>query len=57
MEPLKLQDQGILDCLQLCRDDRQYRDINTVELIKATPGSTLTQTRVDLTYSLEQKEQ
>ncbi len=38
-----LMDECILNGLDLSGDDRQYRDVDSVELIEATPRSTLTQ--------------
>lgn len=32
------------DCLQLSRDDRQHRYVNTIKLIEAAPCATLAQT-------------
>ena len=45
-------DESILNGLDLSGYDRQYRDVDTIELIKAAPCTALTQTRVDLAYSL-----
>ena len=47
-----LVDESILNGLDLPGYDREYRDIDTIELIKAAPGTTLAQTRVDLPHSL-----
>ena len=47
-----LVDESILNGLDLSGYDREYRDIDTIELIKAAPGTTLAQTRVDLPHSL-----
>lgn len=44
MEAFQVHDEGIPDGGQLGGDDRQDRHVYTVELIKAPPGSTLTQT-------------
>ena len=45
-------DESILDSLDLSGYHREHRDVNSVELIKAAPGSALTQSREDLTNSL-----
>ncbi len=38
-----LMDECVLNGLDLSGDDRQYRDVDSVELIETTPRSTLTQ--------------
>lgn len=43
MEPFQTEIQCILDGLELSGDDRQHGHINAIELIKAAPGSTLTE--------------
>ena len=53
MEPLEVHDEGVLDGLELCGDDRQHGHVDTVELVEASPGTTLAQTRVDLSHGLE----
>ena len=45
-------DKGILDSLDLSGDHREHGDINSVELVKAAPGTTLTQPRKQLPHSL-----
>ena len=48
----QIEDESISDGRQLSGDNRQYRDVNTIELIKTTPGTTLAQTRKYLANSL-----
>ena len=55
MEFLEFEDKGILNGLQLSWNDRQHGHINTVKLVKASPSTTLTQSRVDLSHSLSNK--
>ena len=45
-------DESILDSFDLSGYHREHRNINSIELVKATPSSTLTQSREDLTNSL-----
>jgi hypothetical protein len=52
VETFEVENQRILDGLELCRDDRQHRNINAVELVKAAPGTTLAQAREDLAHRL-----
>lgn len=42
----------MLDDFELGRDDRQHWHVNAIEFIKATPSTTLAQTRKDLSHSL-----
>ena len=44
LESLVFVDEGVLDGLDLRGDDRQNGDVDSVELIEAAPGPTLTQT-------------
>ena len=50
-------DECILNGLDLSGDDGEHRDVNSVELIKAAPSSTLTQPREYLTNSLNGESQ
>ncbi len=52
MEFLQRQHESVAYSVELRGDNRQHGNINTVELVKATPGTTLTQAREDLTHSL-----
>ena len=45
-------DESILDSFDLSGYHREYRNVDSIKLIKATPSSTLTQSREDLTNSL-----
>ena len=45
----------LLDGLDLLGDGREHPLFKTVELVKATPGSDLTQTDKDTTHGLEVK--
>ena len=54
LESLVFVDEGILNGLNLSGDDGEDGDIDSVELVKAAPCSTLTQTRVDFTHSLHE---
>lgn len=47
--------QGHLDELHLLGHGRQHPLLQTIELVKAAPGSHLTQTHKDTTHSLEKK--
>ena len=52
MEPLEVHHESVSDGGELCGDDREDGDINAVELVKASPRSTLTQPRQDLADGL-----
>ena len=41
LESLELHDECVLDSLQLCGDDGQDRDVDTIELIKTSPRTAL----------------
>lgn len=45
-------DEGILNGLDLGRDDGEHRYVDSVELVKTAPGSTLTETRKQFPNSL-----
>ena len=45
MEPLEVHDESVSDGGELGGDDRQHGDVNAVELVEASPRSTLTQPR------------
>ena len=46
-------DESILDSFDLSGYHREHRNIDSIELIKAAPSSTLTQSREDLTNGLQ----
>lgn len=52
LERGELVDQGVTDRLDLRRDDRQHRGIDTVKLIETAPRAALRQAREDLPDSL-----
>lgn len=45
-------DESILDSFDLSGYHREYRNIDSIKLIKAAPSSTLTQSRENLTNRL-----
>lgn len=55
MEPLEVQYESVANGLDLGGDDGQHGGVDAVELIKAAPGSTLSQTGEDLPYSLQRQ--
>ena len=55
MESGEVHHEGVPDGIELRGDDRQHGDIDTVELIEASPGTALAQTGEDLTDGLENK--
>lgn len=52
MKPFKVQNESIANGLDLGRDNWQHWGIDSIELIKAAPSSTLGKSREDLTNSL-----
>ena len=52
MEFSQIHEKGISDGGELSGDDGQHRDVNTIELVKATPCTALAQTREDFANSL-----
>lgn len=55
MKSLQVHKKSVPDCCQLCGDDGQHRDVDTIEFIETTPGTTLTQSREDLTNCLDKQ--
>ena len=53
VESCEVHDEGITDGVELCGDDRKYRDVDTVELVEASPCTTLTQAREDFPHGLK----
>ena len=49
-----LVDECVLYGLDLGADDREHRDVDAVELVKAAPRSTLAQAREQLAHSLHE---
>ena len=49
----QVHNQGISNRRQLGGNNGQHGDIDSVEFVEASPGSTLTQSREDLSNSLE----
>lgn len=52
MKPFKVQNESIANSLDLGGDNWQHWGIDSIELIKAAPSSTLGEAREDLTHSL-----
>ena len=44
VESLEVEHQCVLNGLELCGDDRQHGHVDTVKLVKTSPGTALAQT-------------
>ena len=55
MKPCQVQNESFADSLDLGGDNWQHWGVDAIELIEATPRSTLGKAREDLTHSLRTK--
>ena len=56
LESLELHGEGVLNGLELRRDDGKNRGVDSVEFVEATPSTALTQTRKVLTDRLKEEQ-
>ena len=55
LESLELHGEGVLNGLELRRDDGKNRGVDSVEFVEATPSTALTQPRKVLTDRLKEE--